>query len=101
MRRIWFDRHEPPILDHRLAAAAGNAQRAKGCDAAALCGHLRFLTTDIARRWNSVCPRSRVGSPQTVASAGSPNRPFKARSLILFTFGCRGVRLSIGLACEM
>jgi hypothetical protein len=49
MRRIWFDRHKPPILDHRLTAAAGNAQRAKGCDAAALCGHLRFLTTDIAR----------------------------------------------------
>jgi hypothetical protein len=42
MQRIWFDRHEPTIIDHRLTAAAGNAQRAKGSDAAASFGHVRI-----------------------------------------------------------
>jgi hypothetical protein len=41
MRTIWFDCDEPPVLDHRLTAAAGNAQRAKGGDTAAFFGHLR------------------------------------------------------------
>jgi hypothetical protein len=42
MRRIWFDRNEPPVLDYRLTPAAGNAQRAKGSDAAASFGHVRI-----------------------------------------------------------
>jgi hypothetical protein len=71
MRGIGLDANESPVLDHRLTAAAGNAQRAKGGDAAAVSGHQSFLTTDIARRWISVCPRSRVGSPHNVASAGT------------------------------
>jgi hypothetical protein len=40
MRGVRFDSYEPPILDHRLTAAAGNAQRAKCGDVAAFCGHL-------------------------------------------------------------
>ena len=46
--------------------------------------------------------RDRVsGHHRTSLRLGHRNRPFKGRSVILFTFGCRGVRLSIGLACEM
>jgi hypothetical protein len=43
MRGIWFDRHEPPVLDHRLTAAAGNAEGAKGGNAAAFFGHIGYL----------------------------------------------------------
>jgi hypothetical protein len=53
MRRIWFDCDEPPVLDHRLTATAGNAQRTKSSNAAALCGHLRYLSNDGARRQQS------------------------------------------------
>src|SRR4051812_45976540 len=45
MRRIWFDRHEPPVLDHRLTAAAGNTERTKGGDAAAFFEHIGYLSS--------------------------------------------------------
>jgi hypothetical protein len=44
MRRVGFNSYEPPVLHHRLTAAAGNAQRAKGGNAAAFVGHLRCLS---------------------------------------------------------
>jgi hypothetical protein len=43
MRGVRFNSYEPPVLDHRLTAAAGNAQRAKGGDAAFV-GHLKCLS---------------------------------------------------------
>src|ERR1700736_6251023 len=67
MRRIWFDRHEPPILHYRLTAAAGDAQRAKGGDATTYSGHLKTTSrTDSPRRRMVVCPRSRLGSPANI-----------------------------------
>src|SRR4029077_12745781 len=75
MRRIWFDRDEPPVLDHRLTAAAGNAEGAKGGDAATFFGHLRYSRTNNARRRTVVCPRSRVGSPQNVTWWGRRKLP--------------------------
>src|SRR5260370_6432062 len=66
MRRIWFDRHEPPVLDHRLTAAAGNTQRAKGGDAAAFSGHLgMFPRTASPYRRTTIYRRFRLGSPMT------------------------------------
>src|ERR1700719_2314862 len=76
MRRIWFDRHEPTIIDHCLTAAARDAQRAKGGDAATCSGHLKTTSrTDSPRRRMVVCPRSRLGSPANVTRCDRRKSP--------------------------